>query len=121
MAVVSTLAIVIYAFGSTSGGVFNPAVAIGLAMRGAFSWIQFALWSVMEILGAFVAVMLYQLAIDKLGETKQIAAPEFKTAGPMFQQFGVEWIITFVYEEGFPRLFQNYGVFGFGYAELLSL
>ncbi|MCB2066475.1 MAG: aquaporin Z [Erythrobacter sp.] len=44
-----------YAVGGISGGHFNPAVSLGLAVAGRFSWSEMPLYWVVQILGAFCA------------------------------------------------------------------
>ena len=58
ISVASTLAVIIYMFGSTSGGVFNPAVIIGLVTRGAKGCFDFLIYVVVEVLGALLAVVV---------------------------------------------------------------
>lgn len=44
-----------YAFGGISGGHFNPAVSVGLAIAGRFKWSELAGYVVVQVLGALVA------------------------------------------------------------------
>ncbi len=44
-----------YAVGGISGGHFNPAVSLGLAVGGRFSWSELPLYWVAQLLGAFCA------------------------------------------------------------------
>ena len=44
-----------YAVGGISGGHFNPAVSLGLAVSGRFSWGELLPYSVAQVIGAFVA------------------------------------------------------------------
>ena len=55
-------------FGSISGGGFNPAVALGLAITGAFDWSVYWLYFIAPIVGAAVAAVLFRAlnANDKL-------------------------------------------------------
>ena len=55
-----------YAFGPVSGGHFNPAVSVGLAVAGRFRWSELAGYVVAQVLGAVVAgAVLYQIASGK--------------------------------------------------------
>ena len=45
----------VYAFGPVSGGHFNPAVSLGLAVAGRFSWKLLAPYVVIQVLGATAA------------------------------------------------------------------
>ena len=57
-----------YAFGPVSGGHFNPAVSVGLAVAGRFRWSELAGYVVAQVLGALVAgAVLYQIAMGKAG------------------------------------------------------
>jgi len=52
-----------YAFGPVSGGHFNPAVSLGLAVAGRFSWKELGPYWVAQLLGAiFAAFVLLQVA-----------------------------------------------------------
>ncbi len=55
-------------FGSISGGGFNPAVALGLSITGAFDWSVYWLYFIAPIVGAAVAAVLFRAlnANDKL-------------------------------------------------------
>jgi aquaporin Z len=44
-----------YALGSISGGHFNPAVSLGLAIGGRFSWGELAPYWAAQVLGSFTA------------------------------------------------------------------
>jgi aquaporin Z len=47
-----------YAFGHISGGHFNPAVSLGLAVAGRFAWKDLAPYVVVQVIGAIVAALL---------------------------------------------------------------
>lgn len=52
-----------YAVGGISGGHFNPAVSLGLALGGRFSWGELIPYWIAQVLGAFVAAgALYVIA-----------------------------------------------------------
>lgn len=62
-----------YAVGGISGGHFNPAVTVGLATAGRFSWSEVPKYIVAQVLGGFVgALVLYLIASGKA---------DFSTAG----------------------------------------
>src|SRR6202012_760726 len=44
-----------YAVGHISGGHFNPAVTVGLAVGGRFSWVDVVPYIVVQVIGAIVA------------------------------------------------------------------
>jgi aquaporin Z len=57
-----------YAFGHVSGGHFNPAVSIGLATAGRFSWRDVPWYALAQIVGATVAaVVLFVIASGRSG------------------------------------------------------
>jgi len=58
-----TVLTMVYAFGHISGGHFNPAVSLGLAVGGRFSIIDFIPYVIAQVLGAIVAAaVLYYIA-----------------------------------------------------------
>jgi aquaporin Z len=62
-----------YAVGGISGGHFNPAVTVGLATAGRFSWSQVPSYVISQVLGGIVgALVLYLIASGKA---------DFSTAG----------------------------------------
>ncbi|SFM39148.1 aquaporin Z [Variovorax sp. OV329] len=57
-----------YAFGPVSGGHFNPAVSVGLAVAGRFRWSELAGYVIAQVLGAVLAAaVLYLIASGKPG------------------------------------------------------
>src|SRR5688572_1513661 len=57
-----------YAFGHVSGGHFNPAVSIGLATAGRFSWREAPWYALAQIVGATVAAaVLFVIASGRSG------------------------------------------------------
>ena len=57
-----------YALGPISGGHFNPAVSVGLAVGGRFSWSELPGYVVSQVLGAIVGGgILYVIATGKAG------------------------------------------------------
>ncbi|MFS0894868.1 MIP/aquaporin family protein [Microbacterium sp. 179-I 3D3 NHS] len=63
--------------GSISGGGFNPAVALGLAVSGHFAWGSLWLYFAAPVVGAIIAALLFRLLNSD--DAKKIAAEE--TAG----------------------------------------
>lgn len=59
-----------YAVGGVSGGHFNPAVSVGLAMAGRFEWKELAPYVVAQLIGAMIAGWaLYIIASGQAGWT----------------------------------------------------
>ena len=57
-----------YAFGHVSGGHFNPAVSVGLATAGRFSWRDVPWYALAQVVGATVAaVVLFVIASGRSG------------------------------------------------------
>jgi aquaporin Z len=57
----------VYAFGPISGGHFNPAVSLGLAVAGRFSWLEFIPYVIVQVLGATAAAaVLYLVAVGNI-------------------------------------------------------
>lgn len=57
-----------YALGGVSGGHFNPAVSVGLAVGGRMRWADVAGYIVSQVVGAIAAAaLLYVIANDKVG------------------------------------------------------
>lgn len=62
-----------YAVGGVSGGHFNPAVSLGLAVAGKFAWNDLPLYTAAQVAGGLVAgVLLYAIASG---------APDFAAGG----------------------------------------
>ncbi|MBT8431530.1 MAG: aquaporin Z [Altererythrobacter sp.] len=69
-----------YAVGGISGGHFNPAVSLGLAVSGRFSWGELIPYWVAQVIGAFVASgLLFVIASG---------APDFAAGGFASNGFG---------------------------------
>lgn len=57
-----------YAVGGISGGHFNPAVSLGLALANRFSWKELIPYWIAQVVGAVAAaVVLYAIASGKTG------------------------------------------------------
>lgn len=67
IAFAAILAVLIYAFGGTSGGHFNPAVTFALALSNRFKWAQVPLYWIAQILGglagAFIVAAMFKNGI----------------------------------------------------------
>ena len=56
-----------YAVGPISGGAFNPAVAIGLAVMGVLKWADIWIHLAGEVAGAVLAVAAFKIAVKDQG------------------------------------------------------
>jgi aquaporin Z len=58
-----TVLTMVYAIGGISGGHFNPAVSLGLAMAGRFGWSELIPYWIAQVIGGFLgALVLYIIA-----------------------------------------------------------
>ncbi len=89
-----------YAVGGISGGHFNPAVSLGLAVAGRFSWKDLLPYWAAQVLGAIVAAgLLYAIASGKPGfEAGGFASNGYGELSPgkysMFACMLVEVVLT---------------------------
>ena len=60
LAIASVLMVMVYAGGHISGGHYNPAVSLAAAMRGALCWCQFLPYVVAQVIGAVLAVFVFE-------------------------------------------------------------
>jgi len=58
-----TIGVMWYAVGHISGGQFNPAVSIGLAVAGRLPWMRVPTYIVAQVAGAVVAALLLRLSL----------------------------------------------------------
>jgi aquaporin NIP len=58
-----TLGIMVYALGHISGGHFNPAVSVGLAVGRRFSWMRVPTYVIAQAAGATAAALLLRLTL----------------------------------------------------------
>jgi aquaporin Z len=67
-----------YAVGGTSGGVFNPAIAIGGMVSGLFEWSKIWVYLIAELLGAAAAAVtfIYVLPAEKVAGDVEAASTE---------------------------------------------
>lgn len=64
-AISGVLATMIYAGGHISGGHYNPAVSFACCIRGALPFKQFIPYTISQILGSIVSVLIFYLLIGK--------------------------------------------------------
>ena len=69
------LAVAIYAFGHISGGHFNPAVSMSMAIQKRLSWVEFVGYVLAQLIGAIVAS-----GAVYLGVTAYLKSPSVTTA-----------------------------------------
>jgi aquaporin NIP len=58
-----TIAVMIYALGYISGGHFNPAVSVGLAVARRFPWTRVPTYVAAQVVGAIAAALLLRLTL----------------------------------------------------------
>ena len=84
----------IYAFGDVSGAHFNPAVTLGFAFAGKFSWKAVFPYALVQCLGAILASSLIWYLFPEsewLGGTQPAVDPVF----PPFKAFILEILLTY--------------------------
>ncbi len=88
LAIGSALMIMVYAGGHFSGGHYNPAVTLGVTMRGKLSWAEAGPYMVAQVVGAVLAAAL--VIFLKGGQAKPPASGENIVA-----KLIVEFLFTF--------------------------
>ncbi|MBX2884639.1 MAG: aquaporin Z [Granulosicoccus sp.] len=72
-----------YAVGPISGGHFNPAVSVGLAMGGRFSWAELVPYIIAQVIGAVAAAAVLAFIVTGNGsEIGTLASNGFGEASP---------------------------------------
>ena len=88
------VAIAVYSVGAISGAHINPAVTIGLASIGAFSWAQVPGYIIAQMLGAFVGAVL--VWVHYLPHWRETEDPGLKLAvfstGPAIRNFAANFV-----------------------------
>jgi glycerol uptake facilitator protein len=109
------LAVAIYAFGSVSGGHFNPTVTLALAARGRFAWRDVPGYVLAQLLGGILAAALVYAAYANtalgagLGATGFAPSVSFGQA-VLAEALGAFILVTAVFALGGTP----HGVHGFG-------
>ena len=85
-----TLGIMVYALGHISGGHFNPAVSVGLAVGRRFPWTRVPTYVIAQAAGATVAALLLRLTLSS-GAPLGVTHP----SGSDGQAFVWEVVMTF--------------------------
>lgn len=91
------LAVAIWIFGATSGGHFNPAVTLAVAIRGGIGWAEAGMYAVAQIVGAFVASLLVWLTYGTAGPAAGLGATRVSIRTDPIVALIVEAIATFVF------------------------
>lgn len=92
-----------YAVGGISGGHFNPAVSLGLALANRFSWKELIPYWIVQVIGAVAAgVVLYAIASGKAGwSAGGFASNGFGTLSPGGYSMQAAILIEAVLTAGF--------------------
>jgi len=92
-----------YAVGGISGGHFNPAVSLGLAVAGRFNWAELIPYWIAQLLGGFVAAaVLYLIATGQPGfEVGGFAANGYGELSPGRYSLLAAAVIEIVLTAGF--------------------
>src|SRR5947209_4827851 len=90
------LAIAIYAFGSVSGGHFNPTVTVALAARGRFSWREVPAYVVAQLAGGVLGAALVYATYADTAIAAGLGATTFGTGAGYVQAMVAEAIGAFL-------------------------
>ena len=83
LAIGSMLMVMVYAGGHISGGHFNPAVSVGLAVGGRFSWAEVVPYTISQVLGAIAASAVLLIIVTGNGsEAGNLASNGFGESSP---------------------------------------
>src|SRR5438105_1690541 len=101
----------IYVAGAISGAHLNPAVTLGLAVTGRFSWNKVLPYWLAQVLGAFVAALIlyfvYQGALTNALAANHLSIGDI-AQGPTFGGKGYGWI----FYTGHRSFVGGFGAFG---------
>ncbi len=92
LAIGSALMVMIYAGGHFSGGHYNPAVTLGVTLRGKCTWADAIPYMVAQVVGAVVAALL---VLFVKGSTSGAAAVATANEYNIAAKFLVEFLFTF--------------------------
>ncbi len=92
-----TLAVMISALGSTSGGHFNPAVTLGFVITNRQSWTSAITYWISQGIGAVVAGVLLRAAVPgEVGDAVHYGVPAVAAGVGVSQAFILEFVLTFL-------------------------
>jgi glycerol uptake facilitator len=96
------LAVAVYAFGSVSGGHFNPTVTLALAARARFPWREVPAYLVAQLLGGTLGAAVVHLVYAGSGSTAGLGATTLSAGvnvgqGILAEAFGAFLLVTAVY------------------------
>lgn len=121
------IALMFSAVGHVSGGLFNPALTIGLWATRRIGTVSGILYIIAQLLGAVVAALaLVALFPDVMREASNLGTPRLSPAVDFVQGVGIEVILTFLLMTAFfgtvldPRR-ANLGGFGIGLVITMSI
>jgi aquaporin NIP len=92
-----TLGIMVYALGHVSGGHFNPAVSIGLAVGRRFSWALVPTYVLAQAAGATIAALLLRLTLSSgvpLGVTHPSGSDGQAVVWEIIMTFFLVFVVT---------------------------
>ena len=96
LAIGSILMVMVYAGGHISGAHYNPAVTVGLCLRGACPWSEAPGYIIAQLLGAVIAALAGEYLVGALGKT--ISTPEVFNMGAgtiaeFLGTFALVWVV----------------------------
>ena len=92
-----------YAFGSISGGHFNPAVSLAQAINGRLSWMDFVGYVIAQIIGGFAGSAVVFSFMKSLGATSAVikqagfGQTDYTTPISFWSATWIEAFLTFVF------------------------
>lgn len=92
LTVAFTVVALMAAFARVSGGHFNPAVSLGVALSGRLSWLDAGVYAVVQLVGGLLGASLAFLVMVQLDDFSRVVglgAPGWGESSPLGSGFGV--------------------------------
>ncbi len=96
LAIGSALMVMIYAGGHVSGGHYNPAVTLGVALRGKATWAEAIPYMAVQIVGGLVAAGAVLFIKGNVAPLPEPAATEYSVAAKLLVEFLFAFALVYV-------------------------
>ena len=96
LAIGSILMVMVYAGGHISGAHYNPAVTIGVCLRGACPWSDAPGYIIAQLVGAVVAALAGEYLVGTMGKATEAGAAFNMAAGTIAEflgTFALVWVV----------------------------